>query len=808
MTFPIAVVIDPTGARRGAGQVRNELRDLQDTGNDVSNDLSRSFSRLGKTLLATLSVREVVRFGDSFQNLENRLRLVTKSANELNNVTKAIFDIAERSRQDAEATATLFQRLTQSTGELGLTQQEVLDLTESISKAIAVSGASATEAQAGMIQLSQGLAAGALRGEELNSVLEQTPAVAQVIADGLGIPLGKLKEFGAQGRITAREVISAFQTQAEGIDRQFGRTSTTIGQSLTLVKNAALELAGESSGVFEALASAIGVVANNVGLLVEAAKAFLAVWLSRVIPSIAIAAWQRLVTVIVSLRAAIIGAANGSRFFAAQLRSALSQGVLGGLLVILSNYERLGELGEDLVGGTESTTEAVSELNKELNRQRVILDDIEDQGGFGISIEGGQVLPTTTEEVRRTIAELEKQRDAEQKLLDDRVANNEKAAQSAAVRRVEEARAIQAQRSALTLFNQNFARFIDQSPVLWSKFWEGFSENAERARERFQELKQSTRDLESSLFQGIRLNRDFADTQETVRRAVRARLLTEEEGTRILQEAALAAARSFDVSRQVLGDQTLTADLATAAYVRLQEQLDSGLITLQQYRESIRRVALAAGELESVTTVPETGSIAGITTPEVVDAALPLAKEDALAFEKSITAELEEQSRRQQDLAAGAERFVDSVVEAKFAGDSLSDIFSNIATELTKAVIKAIALRAILSATGLGAPGAGGGGLVNLLPGFQRGGAFTVPGGGGTDSQVVAARITPGEVVEVRTPSQNLRRGGDGEGQGGAPAVKVVMVNNQEEAILETLRSEAGERVMVQTFDHNRRRFR
>ncbi|MDF7383496.1 tape measure protein, partial [Proteus mirabilis] len=106
---------------------------------------------------------------DSWTELQNRLKLVTESSVELNKATQAVYDIAQKTYQSLDATAQVYQRFADNADRLGLSQQKVAELTGTVSKAVAISGASATAAQAALTQFGQALASGQLRGEELNS---------------------------------------------------------------------------------------------------------------------------------------------------------------------------------------------------------------------------------------------------------------------------------------------------------------------------------------------------------------------------------------------------------------------------------------------------------------------------------------------------------------------------------------------------------------------------------------------------------------------------------------------------------------
>ena len=198
-----------------------------------------------KGLLAAFGLRELQQIVDTYTNIQNRLKLVTNGSADLANTTKELFAIANDTRQSFAATAEVYTRVALATKELGMTQQQTLQFSKSLNQAVVLSGASAAEAQAGLIQLSQGLASGALRGDELRSVLEQLPAVADVIAKSLGVTRGELRKMGEDGKITAGVIIKAFAEAQKELDGKFAKTVPTIAQAFTILKNRVIELTGE-----------------------------------------------------------------------------------------------------------------------------------------------------------------------------------------------------------------------------------------------------------------------------------------------------------------------------------------------------------------------------------------------------------------------------------------------------------------------------------------------------------------------------------------------------------------------------------
>jgi len=187
--------------------------------------------------VAGLAVKEIIETADALTLVEGRLSLVTDSAENLAEVQDRLYQISNDTRVSFLASADLYARLGRATEELGTSQEDLLAVTETINKALIVSGASAAEAEAALIQLSQGLASGAIMGEELRSVLEQTPRLAQAIAAGLGVTVGELRKLGSEGELTAERVLEALLSQADVIDAEFSRMRITVGQALTVLNN-------------------------------------------------------------------------------------------------------------------------------------------------------------------------------------------------------------------------------------------------------------------------------------------------------------------------------------------------------------------------------------------------------------------------------------------------------------------------------------------------------------------------------------------------------------------------------------------
>ena len=221
-----------------------------------------------------------VQAADAMTSLAARLDLVTGSAARTADVQSKLFDIAQASRVSFTGLAGTYAQIARAAGEFGATQSQLLTVTKALSQAITISGGSAQSTQAAMVQLSQGLASGTLRGEELNSILEQTPRVAQAIADGMGVSIGQLRKLGEEGSLTSRAVIDALQKSAPQIAAEFAKIKPTVSGAFQVFKNSATDFVGEvdrSSGASRALADALTGLASTLSEAKDGVSGFVEV---------------------------------------------------------------------------------------------------------------------------------------------------------------------------------------------------------------------------------------------------------------------------------------------------------------------------------------------------------------------------------------------------------------------------------------------------------------------------------------------------------------------------------------------------
>lgn len=229
--------------------------------------LKKTLGGLRSALFAlggALAFKQLVGQINLYTQLSNQLKLVTKDSKELAQVQDVLFNAAQETRGSLEGTVKLYSRLARSTKELNLNQSQLVDLTKLVNKTLVISGASTQESSAAILQLGQGFASGVLRGQELNSVMEQTPRLARAMADGLGVGIGQLREMGKAGKLTTATVVKALQNQTAVIDEEFGKTEKTIAQAMQQIENEFLKTFGsaEGGGLVESLDSFRKVISN------------------------------------------------------------------------------------------------------------------------------------------------------------------------------------------------------------------------------------------------------------------------------------------------------------------------------------------------------------------------------------------------------------------------------------------------------------------------------------------------------------------------------------------------------------------
>lgn len=218
-------------------------------------------------LVSGAAILGIIKMADTMTNLRGRLGAVLPSAEAVSGSLARLGAIAKLTGGDMETTVNLFTRLKQATAEMKLSVGQLEGIILTIQQAAVVSGASAQEASNAIRQLTQGLASGALRGDEFRSVAEQLPVVLKLVKDSLGLTLGELREYSIQGKLTAKVITEAFQKAAADVNSQFNKMPMTIARAFNALKISfmeAVDLMLNGTGVMTYLADSIKFVSDNI----------------------------------------------------------------------------------------------------------------------------------------------------------------------------------------------------------------------------------------------------------------------------------------------------------------------------------------------------------------------------------------------------------------------------------------------------------------------------------------------------------------------------------------------------------------
>ena len=251
---------------QGAAAVAQQITGIGNSASVAARGIGLLRTSIGG-LLAGATVAGLLSYVNTFQELRNKLQIVSSSQENLNDLMEELGNIAVRTRGNLEGTVTLYQRMALVGRQTGQSQAETLKITELLGKAITASGAGAQEATAAMIQLSQGMAKGRLDGEELRSVLEQLPYVADLIAKQMGVTRGELRALGADGKITTRIIQDAILNGGAEIEAIYGRMVPTLSQAWQVLRTRVMEFVAEidrATGFSEAIARSMIWLGENI----------------------------------------------------------------------------------------------------------------------------------------------------------------------------------------------------------------------------------------------------------------------------------------------------------------------------------------------------------------------------------------------------------------------------------------------------------------------------------------------------------------------------------------------------------------
>jgi tape measure domain-containing protein len=234
------------------------------------NSTNQALASLRNTIVAAFSVREIVNAANVMIGVENRMNALTGSAEKTAIAMDHMRRIASDSRSDFDAVAMLYTRLALATDHLGATQKDVADATQTVANTFIIAGSHAQEANNSARQLAQGLASGALRGDELRSVMENNTILTKMLAEGLGKTIGELREFGHAGKLTAEVVMPILIAGMKETNEQIKEMPMTLGQAGVALRNNFQFIVGDvqkATGGFSTFASVVNKFAENLDFI-------------------------------------------------------------------------------------------------------------------------------------------------------------------------------------------------------------------------------------------------------------------------------------------------------------------------------------------------------------------------------------------------------------------------------------------------------------------------------------------------------------------------------------------------------------
>lgn len=307
--FNVGVKVDTVSNTSGIDQVETALKGVATQSNVVADvavsgaakqvtshraikagveSISTQLDKLRTDMINTFGLnvlfqqtKDVAALADAYSNLEARVKLAVGQGPAFETAFQGIFEVAKKTSSAVEETGNLFTKLAAAGKDLGFGNEQALKLTETINQSIQLSGASADASKAAITQLIQGLQSGVLRGDEFNSVMEQSPRLATALADGLGVTIGALRKMAEEGKLTSATIINALKSQSAVIDGEFGKLPVTVGRSMQNLSTEFTKFIGETNkawGGTEKLAGAITILANNLDTVATVAVKAGEVW--------------------------------------------------------------------------------------------------------------------------------------------------------------------------------------------------------------------------------------------------------------------------------------------------------------------------------------------------------------------------------------------------------------------------------------------------------------------------------------------------------------------------------------------------
>ena len=270
----IRIKLDGSGARLEAGRTNAAVKGVGSSADSATRSMF-NLKSAAVAVIAALATSRITQYADSWTIVNNQIKQATSTTREALAVQEAIFQIAKDSRVEINGVADAYQRISNSVKDYGFSTSDSLQVVEGLTKAFKANGASAQEVSSVLIQLGQGLGAGALQGEELKAILEASLPVSRAIANEFGVQVGQLKALGAEGKLTTERVFTAIQNSLPAFETAFEKANKTIAEGFTVTNSSVTRLIGltsEATGAGDTLANGLIDLASAVDQLGDAVE--------------------------------------------------------------------------------------------------------------------------------------------------------------------------------------------------------------------------------------------------------------------------------------------------------------------------------------------------------------------------------------------------------------------------------------------------------------------------------------------------------------------------------------------------------
>ncbi|MGE3874090.1 MAG: tape measure protein [Parvibaculaceae bacterium] len=762
-----------------ARAIENRYRQMNKNLDSIMSNAARRITGPLAGIGAVLGTGELIKLTDTWTDLSSRVNLAAGSIEKGEEVMARLVEMARRTYSSLEQTAESYLSNATSLKELGYSTDQALDYTEALNNALVVSGAKGDRARSVIEALAKAMALGKLSGDELNTVITTGGRVAEALAQGLGVTVSRLRELGAQGKISGRDVVNALSSQMARLRSEAEAMPATISDGFQLLRNALLEYVGNADkavGVSAKIAQALVIIADNFdtvadnGLRLAAviAGALVGRSIAGMIAKLGLGT-SALITFISALRNAATMAGLATAFAGLGAAAAPVGLVIGGTLVgALALFQASsGEAGE-------SAARFEERLRKIAEAAQVSAEKVEETAPrYKEALKSALTADVETaaqqmQEAREAAVDLfsEILDNAPRALITDEQLSSLEGLRDRLKKNEVEAAEAKDALFALANSNPNFKALAAQMAPLLDRL-ASIAEGARQAKSELDSLAGSDgptfREAEDASMEGYRalqkIAQDFTANAERRNSLTKDQLALETEIARVRKEADSSGAVLSESQIKALAQANIAADARRAAIERatsgrdraakqdvreeerraeqwddatqsIQERIQALQTEIDMEGKSVEATERSRTALELLNTAKRLGVE---ITPELrAEIDRLAAAYGQMAQQAHDSAETTEEAQRRLDEIRDIGRdaihgIVDALEDGKLKGREFIDILRNIASQLLE-----MSVNGFLNGF-LGKQGSPGGGLLgSLLSGFLGGGAGGSSAGGFT----------------------------------------------------------------------------